>query len=301
VLGKNSKMGGVKYATSSKEWSKLDSLVYNFIKEKIIAYKQEVELNLELEGYGNRDVGLALKYLSKKAPFIHLNTIDIQTNSKKSIFYHSNKTKKELINPILQEKIQLIKDYEYISQQCGNWMDQEFIPRSFSNSGFIVEAFRAKNYNFTGYRGDIDVILNPQGKSDSKIFIEVKNKLSPFRNDDLNIFFSRLVNFKFKIIPIVIARRIYEFPKERLESLKGGYIELNKVLMKEDYKEFSRIYNEKIVPITRIIPKNIFPPPDIKTKLQSIMNLNEGIKFSKLPSKIISQKFEKKEYEEDFF
>ena len=41
--------------------------------------------------------------------------------------------------------------------------------------------------------------------------------------------------------------------------------------------------------------------PDIKTKLQSIKNLNEGINFSKLPSKIVSQKFEKEEYEENIF
>ena len=38
--------------------------------------------------------------------------------------------------------------------------------------------------------------------------------------------------------------------------------------MKEDYKDFSRIYNERIVPITRIIPNNILPPPDIKTKFR---------------------------------
>jgi len=292
-------MTASKYAKSSKEWSELDSRVYNLIKGKIIAYKQEIELFLELQGYGNRDVGLALDFLSEGAPFIHLNKLEERINSLKAIFFYSKKTKADTVKIVLKEKIELIKKYEYISQLCGNWMDTEFIPKSFSNTGFIVDAVRAKNYNYTRYKGDIDVILTPQGLSESKIFIEVKNKLSPFRIEDLIKFFAKLIKFKFKIIPIVIARKIYEFPKERLKNLKGGYIELNKVLMKDDYKEFSTLYNEKIVPITRIIPNNIFPPRDIKNKLKSIKNLREGTKFSNISPNELFQKFKDIEHEFD--
>ncbi|KKL22132.1 hypothetical protein LCGC14_2438520, partial [marine sediment metagenome] len=34
----------------------------------------------------------------------------------------------------------MIEEYTEIARQCGNWMDKVFLPRSFHNSGFIVEA-----------------------------------------------------------------------------------------------------------------------------------------------------------------
>ena len=83
----------IKYKTvnTTKQWSVLNKRVFQVIREKKIAYKHEIELFLELEGYQNWDVGRSLEYLSKFAPFIHLDTTTTKIDHNDTKFFFRKK------------------------------------------------------------------------------------------------------------------------------------------------------------------------------------------------------------------
>ncbi len=142
-------------------------------------------------------------------------------------------------------------------------------------------------YNLIKLDGDLDIIMSPTQLSRSKIFVDIKNRLSPYRNKDLYKFINKLRNFNFDIIPIIIARKIYENPKESILNYKGEYIELEKIIIPDNFKKRSEEFNQNIVNITRLIPRQLIPP-DIKKKFGKLTKLSEGLNFKRVFRKMSS-------------
>jgi len=271
----------------SEYWTKLDKRVLEVINNKIIAYKNEIELSLELEGYGHRDVGVSIQWLSQKAPVIYLDTKIVKIRNTDYKFYFFRKKKTELVNSVLRNKKKILEQYSKKSEKFGIWANNEFYPRVLNNLGFIVEGISTNNYNLVKIEGDFDIITSPIDISKAKIFVDIKNRLTVYTNDDLFKFFNNLNKFNFEIIPIVIARKIYEDPKETLKSRNGEFIEMGKVIIQQKYKEISKKFNNEIAKVTRVIPDRLIPP-DITKQFQKISELKEGINFNKLYRKMRS-------------
>lgn len=144
-----------------------------------------------------------------------------------------------------------------------------------------MEHTGTRKYNLVTIIGDIDIILSPIPLCKSKIFIEVKNKLPFYTKKELYKFFNYLREFNISIIPIVIARKIYQKPKEVLLEYRGKYIEINKILVSHEYAELSKQYNSLIANITRVIPDRLIQP-DIIKKFSVLKTMNKGLNFSKL-------------------
>lgn len=269
----------------SEYWSNLHKEVMKLIKEKIASYKEEIELTLELKGFKTVDVGKSVKYLSDKAPHIYLNKRELKIEKTPYTFYSFKKTKKVSVDLIINKKVEILSRYNKKASDFGFWANREFYPKVFNNLKFIVDRIMAKEYTFVKVRGDIDIILTPIQSSNSKIFVDVKNTLRYYTNSDLFVFYDTLRKFNFKIIPIVIARKIYDDPKEKISRFGGDFIEMEKVLIPSKYKTISDEFNTNIVQITRIIPKKLIHP-DIKERFEKLKKLNEGINFLKTFPKI---------------
>jgi len=269
----------------SEYWTKLDKRVLKVINDKIIAYKNEIELSLELEGYGDRDIGESIKWLSQKAPVIYLGTKIVKIRNTDYTFYFFRKKKTELINLVLNKKIKILTQYGKKSEKFGIWVNNEFYPRVLNNVGFIIEGISTNNYNLIKIEGDFDIITSGIENCKAKIFIDVKNRLTVYRNDDLFKFFNNLNKFNFEIIPIVIARKIYEDPKESLKKYKGEFIEMRKIIIQQKYKEVSGNFNDEIANVSRVIPDRLIPP-DIIKQFQRLSKLKDGINFNKLYRKM---------------
>ncbi|TKJ47717.1 hypothetical protein CEE34_02495, partial [Candidatus Aerophobetes bacterium Ae_b3a] len=125
---------------------------------------------------------------------------------------------------------------------------------------------------------DIDLILDTIQPSSSKIFVDIKNSLNPYRNLQLYEFFEKLINFDLKIIPVVVARKIYENPKKILKNYGGDFIEIGKVLIHMEFSYISKEFNENIADITRIIPDKLIPR-DLLLKTKNIQKLEIGFNF----------------------
>ncbi len=259
-------------------WTKVNQDVFNLIKEKKIAYIKELQLSLEAK-YGSFDIGKSVRYLSKNAPIVHLETLELRIKGSDYKFVYRKKEKKAIINQVLEVKKSFLKKFNPITFELGNWADSQFYPRVLKNEGFIVEGVRTKTYNLTEIIGDIDIILTPIPLSRSKIFIEVKNSLSVYTKRKLYKFFNYLREFDIEIIPVVIARKIFETPKELLIEYDGAYIEMEKFLVRHNFADLSRQYNDLIANVTRIIPERVIQP-DIKTKLSKLKTLKKGLNFS---------------------
>ena len=85
--------------------------------------------------------------------------------------------------------------------------------------------------------------------------------------------------FDLEIIPVVIARRVFKTPKELLIEYDGAYIEMEKILVRHDFADISRQYNDLIAIITRIIPERVIQP-NIKAKINKLKLRNKGVNFS---------------------
>ncbi len=259
-------------------WTKVNKDVFNLIKEKKIAYIKELQLSLEAK-YGSFDIGKSIQFLSKNAPMVHLETKELRIKGSDYKFVYRKKEKKTIIEQALEVKKSFLKKFNPITFELGIWADSEFYPRVLKNEGFIVECVRTKKYNLTEIIGDIDIILTPIPLTKSKIFIEVKNSLSVYTKKKLYKFFNYLREFDLEIIPVVIARRIFETPKELLIEYDGAYIEMEKFLVRHDFADISRHYNNLIANVTRIIPERVIQP-DIKAKISKLKTLNKGVNFS---------------------
>ena len=167
--------------------------------------------------------------------------------------------------------------------KCGIWADKIFYPNLFKKMGFIVEHIRATEYNLTKINGDIDSILTPIPKSRAKIFIEIKNKIPYYTLEELVKFFNNLCEFDgIEIIPIVIARRIYENVKEILQDFNGEFVEMEKIIIynEKEFSEISKEYNQIISNITRVLPYPLIQP-DIFQKLKKLKGIGDGYEFFK--------------------
>jgi len=264
----------------SRFWTDLDKEVFNLIRKKKIAYSKELQLSLEPK-YGSYDIGKSLEFLSKKAPIIHLETMMEKIKNSEYKFFYRKKEKKDLVNLTLEKKKRILKKFNPIIFKLGRWAHSEFYPRVLKNEGFIVEHVGTKKYNLVEIKGDIDIILTPIRLCKSKIFIEVKNRLTVYNKEELYIFFNYLREFNLKIIPVIIARKIYEKPKKFVLEYGGGYVEIGKLLVKQKYADLSKQYNELIANITRVIPKRVIQP-DIIKKISILKKLDKGVNFSKL-------------------
>ena len=249
----------------SSFWTKANKDVFNLVKEKKIAFFKELQLSLEAK-YGSFDIGKSIEFLSKNAPMIHLETKIIKIARSDYKFLYRKKEKKAIIERALEQKRNILKKFNPIIFRLGNWADSKFYPRVLKNEGFIVECVRTKKYNLIEIKGDIDIILTPIPLIRSKIFIEVKNRLSVYTKKELYKFFNYLRKFDLEIIPVVIARKLYERPKELLNEYRGAFIEMEKLLVRQKYADLSKQYNNLIANITRIIPERVIQP-DIKKKI----------------------------------
>ncbi|KKM01594.1 hypothetical protein LCGC14_1792860 [marine sediment metagenome] len=266
----------------SKFWTKLNKEVFNLIREKKIAYIRELQLSLESK-YGSYDVGKSIEFLSRRAPLINLGVRIEKIRNDNHKFLFRKKEKNELIEIVFQEKKRILEKFEPITLKLGHWAEKAFYPRVLKNEGFIIEQISARNYNLIKIKGDIDIILTPIPLTKSKIFIEVKNRLSVYHTHELYKFFNYLREFNLNIIPVVIARKIYEKPKELLLEYGGQFIEMGKLIIRQTpfYAELSKKYNELIANITRVIPERVIQP-DIIKRIKVLKKLDEGINFSKL-------------------
>jgi len=262
----------------SNYWSDLNKKVLNVISKKVVAYKDEIELTLELEGYRNRDVGECIKFLSGTAPTVHLNTELVDINGSPYNFYYFKKSKREKVEIILDQKIQILKKYNKKAKNFGVWVNKEFYPRVLENLNFEIIEICTIKYKSVKLSGDLDIISKTYKPSSSELFIDVKNRLSTYRKKDLFDFFSKLRLFNQKIVPIIIARRIYDVPKAILLSYGGFYIEMKKILVPLKYKSLSKEYNENIVNITRVVPNNLIPQ-DLTQMLETIKKFYNGYNF----------------------
>lgn len=276
----NSDYRNAKNIERSNYWTKVNKDLFNLIKEKKIAYLKELQLSLEAK-YGSFDIGKSINFLSKNAPIIHLETKKIKIAGSNYKFFYRKKEKNAIIERVLKQKMRILKKFNPITFELGNWADSQFYPRVLKNEGFIVECVRTKKYNLTEIIGDIDIILTPIPLTKSKIFIEVKNRLSVYNTKELYKFFNYLREFNLEIIPVVIARKIFERPKEFLIEYNGVFIEMEKLLVRQKYADISRQYNDLIVNVTRIIPERVIQP-DIKAKIKKLKTVNTGVNFSKL-------------------
>jgi len=265
----------------SNFWSILDKDVFKLIKEKKIAFQNEIQLCLENK-YGRYDIGLSLKFLTELGSALHLEVLKEEINSSTYTFYYRKKEKWELINPILEEKRKLLRIFNPLTSNLGKWVEKVFYPRVLKNEGFIVEITTTKTYNLVKIKGDIDIIITPVPLTRSKIFIEVKNTLPPYNKEKLYKFLNYLREFDLDIIPVVLCRKIYEYPKEILKEYNGAFIEMDKILFPNKKKGISQWYNELIADVIRVIPERVIQP-DIKKKFQVLKTLKKGTNFSKLP------------------
>ncbi len=271
----------VKTVRTPKQWSELNKRVFQVIKEKKIAYKHEIELFLELEGYQNYDVGRSLAYLSKYAPVVHLDTITTKIDGNNTKFFYRKKEKSAIVRRILAEKKKLLNRYYEIADGSGKWAHITFYPKLFNKAGFIVLAKNATYFNEVIVNGDLDLILDTIEPSSSKIFVDIKNSLKPYRNQQLHEFFEKLTEFNLNIIPIVIAKQIYQGPKGILKNFNGNQVEIGKVLVPMEFSDNSKEFNKHIAEITRVIPDRLLPK-DIILKFNKIQKLNEGFNFNKI-------------------
>lgn len=269
----------VKRVITSKQWSVLNKRVFQVIGEKTIAYKHEIELFLELEGYQNWDVGRSLAYLSKTAPYIHLETTITKINGNDTKFFFRKKAKLSEVRQRLSEKKDLLNKYFKIAESSGKWAHDQFFPKLFNKAKFIVLAKNTEYFNEVNVKGDIDLILDQIQPGSSKIFVDIKNSLNPYRNRQLFEFFEKLINFDLKIIPVVVARKIYEDPKKKLKNYGGDFIEVGKVLMPMELRNISKEFNVNIADITRVIPDKLIPR-DLSLKANIIQKLKNGFNFS---------------------
>jgi len=69
---------------------------------------------------------------------------------------------------------------------------------------------------------------------------------------------------------------------------------LKKVIVPQNYKDYSKEFNEYYVNITRIIPEQLIPI-DIKKRFSIVKNYNDGRIFSKID---IDSYFRRERYEE---
>lgn len=276
----NSDYRNAKNIERSKYWTKVNKDLFNLIKEKKIAYLKELQLSLEAK-YGSFDIGKSINFLSKNAPIVHLETKKIKIAGSNYKFVYRKKEKNAIIERVLIQKKRILNKFNPITFELGNWADSQFYPRVLKNEGFIVECVRTKKYNLIEIKGDIDIILTPIPLTKSKIFIEVKNRLSVYNLKELYKFFNYLREFNLEIIPVVIARKIFERPKEFLIEYNGVFIEMEKLLVRQKYADISRQYNDLIVNVTRIIPERVIQP-DIKAKISKLKTVNKGVNFSQL-------------------
>lgn len=143
-----------------------------------------MQLSLEAK-YGSFDIGKSIVFLSKNAPMIHLETKTIKIAGSDYKFLYRKKEKNAIIERVLEQKRNILKKFNPIIFRLGNWADSKFYPRVLKNEGFIVECVRTKKYNLIEIKGDIDIILTPIPLIRSKIFIEVKNRLSVYTKKEL--------------------------------------------------------------------------------------------------------------------
>jgi len=262
-----------------KYWSNLNKIVLEVIRDNVVAYKDEIELTLELQGFRNRDVGECIKFLSNTAPTVYLNITSIDIDGSPYNFYYFKKTKSEKVKLILNEKFQILRKYNRASTHFGVWVNKEFYPRVLENLNFDIIEICTRKYKSVKLKGDLDIISKTFDLSSNELFIDVKNKFSTYRKSDLFDFFNKLRKFNQKIVPIVIARRIYDVPKAYLLDYGGFYIEMKKILVPEKYKNISKEFNENIVNITRVIPDHLIPQ-DISNKFIEFKKLDNGFNFS---------------------
>lgn len=264
----------------SEYWTKLDKRVLKAINDKVVAYKNEIELSLELEGYRHRDIGVSIKWLSEEAPVIYLDTKKLTIQNTDYTFFFFRKKKTELVNLVLEKKKKILERYQKKSEKFGTWAHNNFYPRVLNNLGFILEGISTNYYNLVKIEGDYDVITSAIRNCNAKIFIDIKNRLTVYRNKDLFKFFQNLSNFNFEIIPIVIARKIYEDPKDTIKKYNGDFIEMGKIIVQEKYKEISKNFNTEIANISRVIPDRLIPQ-DITKQFKNLLKLKDGINFNK--------------------
>jgi len=260
-------------------WSSTDSRVYNFIKDRLVVYKREVELNFE-DSCGPPDIGRSLHFLTELAPKPWVRKMTETWGNSTHDFYYSVKNKTDLIQIELTRKKKILMEYEQNATKFGVWLNKDFLPKVLNRLGFVVEGINCTDYNLVTLKGDIDMILTPFRPCESKIFVEIKNALPFFDKQELSKFFKKLKQFNgLKIIPVVIARKIYEIPKEILMQNQGTYFELGKVLIPEEFKEISKNYNSNIANVTSVIPDRLIPEY-ILEKFTNLRKFNEGLDFS---------------------
>nr|MDO8113752.1 hypothetical protein [Candidatus Sigynarchaeota archaeon] len=269
-----------KYKDLSSYSSELDKRVFNYIKTQKAAYKREIELNLEFD-YPPVDVGQAIKWFYKAARFKPLS-MEKRKGTETYDFYFPKSIKKPLYQEAIERKFGCAENFAVYASNIGQWVSEKLYPDIFENLGFQVIDTKTKTFARAQFVGDIDIILETFEPSHTKIFVDVKNRL-PFYDQGLLLHFInnlRLIRTPhLKIVPIVIARRIYEEPSKVLESLNGIGIEMEKILIPQASKEISCSFNENIADICRVVPERLIQP-DFKTKLQVIKRYNEGFDFS---------------------
>lgn len=280
-----------KFVNLNKYWSWLHSQVLKVINKKVIAYKGELEYELELRGVGHFDTGRSIEYLSKLAPIKYITIKEVEINNNPMDFYYFKKTKKVKVENTLKKKKEAFERYLKKAGEFGQFVHRDFYPRVFKNLNFIVEHIEARRYNLIDM-GEIDIILSSE--ENNKIFVDVKNTLPFYDKDLLYKFLKKLEVFNFKIIPLVISRGIYERPLEILNALGGTSIELKKVIVPQKYKEYSKEFNEHFVDITRVIPEQLIPI-DIKRNFSVVKDYKEGRIFFEID---IDSYFRRERYEE---
>ena len=150
----------LKATENSEYWSKIDSQVLKIINKKVVAYKREIELEMELKGVGHIDTGRALNYLYEDAPINYIAIRRVKINNNQRDFYCFKRTKTENVKNALNKKIPIIKTYDSHSGEFGTFVHRKFYPRVLKNLGYIIEKIGAEKYNLVDIKGDIDIILS---------------------------------------------------------------------------------------------------------------------------------------------
>jgi hypothetical protein len=268
----------LKASDKSQYWKDLDSDAYQFLRRSQAAYKKEIELNLEPD-YPPIDVGQAISYLYRKVPYSHLS-METRKGNTQYDFYYTKSAKQVVVKDTINKKFDILERFAKVSSSAGVWANTELFPNIVENLGFFVNGVNQNSFGRVKIASDYDIILDTYDPSHDKIFIDVKNRLQFYDYKNLRDFVNILKAIKgIRIIPVVVARAIFDTPLKVLASLNGIGIEMERLLMPQRDNAIVKEMNVNVAPVLRTIPDRLIPP-DIKKKFTILRKMNTGFDFS---------------------